>query len=309
MTAAGAFTATLLGVVFILAVLPEVSGRKKLSWTVLGDWGFKIKYADKIAARAKSSGSKFWMGIGDNFYVNGVKSVKDRKWKTVFEDVYKGKWFRTHRFEVIAGNHDYKGSVKAQIDYTKKKGTSWYFPHRYYKVHRKIGGKLDVDFVYLDTTPLMEFKKKDKKQVKWLKKTLRESKAKWIIVIGHHPLYSLSGNSAWMLNNVLPVLKHNRVAAYICGHHHSLQHHVEPKMNYIVVGNTAAAKPLGKSEVGGEPKTLFRTCTKAEFKKLGRGGCMGFATMTIVGKNNMWFKFFNPKGEELYTAKVVNPRV
>jgi acid phosphatase len=303
-----ACTVTAFAVLFFVAVLPEVAEGKSLAWTVLGDWGFKIRYAGKIAARSKSAGSKFWMGIGDNFYLNGVKSTKDPKWKSVFENVYKDKWFRTHRFEVIAGNHDYKGSIKAQIDYTNKKGTSWYFPKKYYTVSRTISPGLDVDFVYIDTTPLTEFKKKDVDQVKWLQQTLAKSTATWIIVIGHHPIYSLTGNNNWMIQHVLPVLKKNKVAAYICGHHHSLQHHVEAKMHYIIVGNTAAAKPPGRTEVAGAPKTKFLYCNKAQYKKYGRGGCMGFATMSISSKSKLTFNYYNPKNKQLYKASVKNPR-
>jgi acid phosphatase len=303
-----AVTVAALAVVFILVVLPAVVEGKSLTWTVLGDWGFRIKYAGKIAARSKSSKSQFWMGIGDNFYLNGVKSTKDPKWKSVYENIYKDKWFRTHRFEVIAGNHDYKGSIQAQIDYTKKKGTSWYFPSKYYKVSRSIEAGLDADFVYIDTTPLTEFKKKDVKQVQWLKETLDASKAKWIFVIGHHPLYSLTGNNNWMIQHVLPHLKKNKVAAYISGHHHSLQHHVEPKMHYLVVGNTAAAKPPGRTQVAGAPKTKFLYCNKAQYKKYGRGGCMGFATMRITSKSSMSFAYYNPKNKQLYSSKIKNPR-
>jgi len=295
-------------VLLVIAALPDGASGKSLSWTVLGDWGFKIRYAGKIAARSRSANSQFWMGIGDNFYLNGVKSTKDPKWKSVFENIYTDKWFRSHRFEVIAGNHDYRGSVQAQIDYTKKKGTSWYFPSKYYKTTRKVETGVDVDFVYLDTTPMTEFKKKDKAQVAWLRDTLAASTAKWIIVIGHHPIYSLTGNNEWLIQNVLPLLKKNKVAAYICGHHHTLQHHVEPKLHYLVVGNTAAAKPPAKTEVAGPPKTKFLYCNKKQYQKYGRGGCMGFATMTISGAKKMSFSYFNPQNKELYKSSISNPR-
>jgi len=297
-----------LSVVVLLACLSEVAEGKSLTWTVLGDWGFKIRYAGKIAARSKSEKSAFWMGIGDNFYLSGVKSTKDPKWKSVYERVYTDKWFKTHRFEVIAGNHDYKGSIKAQIDYTKKKGTSWYFPSKYYVVNREVSAGVNVDFVYIDTTPLTEFKKKDTKQVEWLAETLKASTAKWIIVIGHHPIYSLTGNSGYMMQHVLPLLKKNKVAAYISGHHHSLQHHHEADMDYLIVGNTAAAKPPSRTEVNGKPKTKFLYCNKAQYKKYGRSGCMGFATMTISNANSMTVKYFNPGNKQLYKTTVKNPR-
>jgi acid phosphatase len=313
MRAVTAVTFAALAVVFVLAVLPEAAEGKSLSWTVLGDWGFKIHYAKKIAAVSKSAGSKFWMGIGDNFYLNGVKSTHDPKWKSVFENIYntKGSWFSNKRFEVIAGNHDYKGSIKAQLDYTNKKGTNWYFPKKYYTVRREVDSGVSVDFVYIDTTPLTEFKKKDMDQVKWLKDTLEASTATWIIVIGHHPIYSLTGNNNWMIQHVLPLLKKAKVAAYICGHHHSLQHHVEKNMHYLVVGNTAAAKPPNKSEVAGSPKTKFLYCNKAQYKKNGRGGCMGFATMKISSKNTMSFDYHNPNmktHKRIYTGTIKNPR-
>lgn len=54
----------------------------------------------------------------------------------------------------------------------------WRLPSRYYK---KSFADL-VDVFVLDTEKL------DIKQVSWVKKELKQSKAVWKIVVGHHPL-------------------------------------------------------------------------------------------------------------------------
>ncbi|WP_369015077.1 metallophosphoesterase, partial [Klebsiella pneumoniae] len=54
---------------------------------------------------------------------------------------------------------------------------------------------------------------------------LRESSAKWKIVVGHHTIKSAGqhGNTVELVAKLLPILQANDVDLYINGHDHCLQ--------------------------------------------------------------------------------------
>ncbi|PON35199.1 Calcineurin-like phosphoesterase domain, apaH type [Parasponia andersonii] len=62
--------------------------------------------------------------------------------------------------------------------------------------------------------------------LKDLEITLRESTAKWKIVVGHHAIRSAGhhGDTSELIQNLLPLLEANDVDLYINGHDHSLEH-------------------------------------------------------------------------------------
>ena len=88
----------------------------------IGDWGddnCKENTATVFAQYAADSDAQFVLAIGDNMYDSGVKSVDDPQWETTFEqtmaaDALDVPWY------VAGGNHDYYGSIDAQIDYSQK---------------------------------------------------------------------------------------------------------------------------------------------------------------------------------------------
>lgn len=74
---------------------------------------------------------KFIIGLGDNFYYEGVKSVDDHRFTSTFEHVYTAPPLQRATWYMIAGNHDHVSNVSAQIAYTKR-SKRWHFPHFYY---------------------------------------------------------------------------------------------------------------------------------------------------------------------------------
>lgn len=60
---------------------------------------------------------------------------------------------------------------------------------------------------------VIRYKSKGKDQLKWLKSTLKESKADWLVVVGHFPVYSGGehGNTKELLDDVLPLLEKYQV--------------------------------------------------------------------------------------------------
>ena len=99
-----------------------------LNFTVLGDWGgfdppFYVTpiqlhvrdMAEKVSANINSS---FTLGIGDNFYMYGVESEHDKRFKLTYERVYSGPALQNPWY-ICLGNHDWRGSIQAQIDYSR----------------------------------------------------------------------------------------------------------------------------------------------------------------------------------------------
>ncbi|MBM3795826.1 MAG: hypothetical protein FJW31_17625 [Acidobacteria bacterium] len=114
----------------------EVATPRKPAIRVVGfgDFGFQKRgtgqkaVAAAIAAWSAATPDDFGQTFGDNFYTRGVKSVKDKKWTGIWERIYSPLGIP---FYAALGNHDYRGNVQAQVDYTGLSKT-WRMPARYY---------------------------------------------------------------------------------------------------------------------------------------------------------------------------------
>jgi hypothetical protein len=79
----------------------------------------------------------------------------------------------------------------------------------------------------------------------WIQATLEASTADWIIVVGHHPVWSVGeyGPTWPLVERLAPMMESAGVALYICGHEHQMEHfRSEPHasgVDYLVVGNGA----------------------------------------------------------------------
>jgi 3',5'-cyclic AMP phosphodiesterase CpdA len=181
-----------------------------------------------------------------------------------YENVYKGLSLQTEWFPVL-GNHDYKGSPKAEIDYSKI-SRRWRLTNHYYSFSKKINDSVSARFIFLDTSPLVsEYHEKPHdypeialqdtaKEMKWLKDVLTNSKEQWIIVFGHHPVYSASqkhGNTEEMITRVKPLLDKYRVQFYFCGHDHDFQHLREKngEVDFMVTGTGGTTRPGSSNEM------------------------------------------------------------
>ncbi len=85
----------------------------------------------------------------------------------------------------------------------------------------------------------------DEAQWAWVAATLNASRADWLIVVGHHPVWSAGEyGPTWILvERLLPLMEAAGVALYICGHEHQMEHfRAEPhpsSVDFLVVGNGA----------------------------------------------------------------------
>jgi tartrate-resistant acid phosphatase type 5 len=239
-----------------------------LNFLVFGDWGRKgetdqVEVAAQMAKTAAESGAKFIISVGDNFYEDGVASTDDPQWRTSFEDIYHAPSLQAP-WQVILGNHDYHGNCEAQLAYGAV-SSRWKMPARYYAQSQPIDAATTVDFFYLDTTPMVKEyyavggKEKTRaqvitqdvpKQLAWFKAALAASTAPWKIVIGHHPIYSGGehGDTAELIENVLPLLHDYKVQAYFNGHDHDLQHLTAGEVNLFGTGGGSQTRPTKKTE-------------------------------------------------------------
>lgn len=274
----------------------------QISFVAVGDWGRDggSHQRDVAAAMGKAAAeavTAFTVSTGDNFYENGVASAIDPQWKTSFEDVYTAPSLQRPWF-VALGNHDYRGTPQAELDYAKT-SPRWKLPSRYYVTSP--APYLDV-FV-IDTSPLVHsYREKVHSriagnvasqdvvaQLAWLDGALAKSTAAWKIVVGHHTIRSGGsehGDTPEMIALVDPILRRHGVQIYLNGHEHDLQHIARDGMNYVCSGAGSEVRPTGST-----------TGTKFALSR------SGFAVFTVV-RDVVRLEFRDYTGASLYKATV-----
>jgi tartrate-resistant acid phosphatase type 5 len=274
-----------------------------LNFIIFGDWGRKgerdqAEVAAQMAVAAKATAARFIVSVGDNFYEDGVASASDPQWQTSFENVYQDPALQVP-WQVILGNHDYHGNCDAQLEYARTH-SRWNMPDRYFLQTHPIDTATTADFFYLDTTPMIKSYWKHgkttksvatqdvKKQLAWFKDALAASKARWKIVIGHHPIYSGGehGDTAELVEHILPLLHENKVQAWFNGHDHDLQHLVAGDLNLFCSGAGSEFRPT--------KDTVHTKFAKAR---------SGFTTVSLQ-PDRMLVRMTDNLGQLLYTTTV-----
>ena len=272
---------------------------------VIGDWGRKGEYRQKelagiMGAAARVVEPEFIASTGDNFYPDGVGSIQDPNWKYSFEDIYDDFSLNCDWY-VTLGNHDYRGNVEAQIEYT---GVSrrWNMPDRYYHKDVTTDQGASVRFLFIDTNPLNdEYYEREKykpyvtgqdtvKQLVWMDSLLSDD-YDYKIVIGHHPIYSggkRSDEMNFVKKHINPLLKKHEVALYIAGHEHDLQHIKleDESTHHIISGAGSEIRPTGTIK-----STLFSRSVQ------------GFLVMAIQ-KEKIQLQFMDVNGKIIYHTSI-----
>lgn len=302
-----------------------------LRFLVFGDWGGLPFYpyttriqrhlAKTMAAVASIKNIDFVLSLGDNFYFKGVRSVNDRRFKRTFEDVYSAPSLQVP-WLIVAGNHDHDGNVSAQIEYSKR-SKRWHFPSHYYKKTYQIPGSdgATLDILMLDTVllcgntdpddeeaqPVTEDRNEVlyNRQFRWINKNLNESKARYILVAGHYPIYSACshGTTKCLERDLDPLLRKYRVNAYLAGHDHDLQH-IRPErlgwnVEYFISGCTNFINPSLIHR-----RSLPRNSLKFAWASVFSYG--GFAYMEVA-EDSMVITFYDSGGKILH-ENVMKPR-
>jgi len=228
----------------------EICEGKSTGFLAFGDFGMGNKTQKKVAEAmvsfCKTELCEFAVLLGDNIYPDGVDSARDPQWKKKFEEPYRMLAFD---FYPTLGNHDYHGSIEAQIEYSDF-NDKWKMPARYYSFK-----KCHVEFFVIDTEDF------DRDQASWLQSKINKSKATWKIVYGHRPVFSHGGhgNSKMLQAELLPIIK-KTTDFYLAGHDHHLEYITRDYMpHFIVSGSAAETRPVhpGKGTIFADSVTGF----------------------------------------------------
>ncbi|EXC05037.1 Purple acid phosphatase 3 [Morus notabilis] len=218
-----------------------------LSFLVVGDWGRRGYYnQSEVALQMGIVGEKldidFIISTGDNFYDNGLTGTDDPAFEYSFSKIYTAPSLQKQWYSVV-GNHDYRGDVAAQLSPILQKLDNRWLCLRSFIVDTEI-----AEFFFVDTTPFVEkyFTDPEDHVYDWkgilprknylsnllkdVDSALKDSIAKWKIVVGHHTIRSAGshGDTHEIAKYLLPILKENNVDLYINGHDHCLEHISSP---------------------------------------------------------------------------------
>ncbi len=214
-----------------------------LNFYVANDLGRNGYYEQKKIAELmgemaeKGADPECVIAAGDVHHFGGVISTSDPLWMTNYELIYSHPELMLDWYPIL-GNHEYRGSTQAVLDYSKV-SRRWVMPARYYSKVLSSHG-VSVRVVLIDTTPLIAKYRSDgetypdapsqdyKEQLKWLDETLANAHEDWVIVIGHHPVYAETPKDQSERDDmqalVAPILKRHKVCLYVNGHIHNFQH-------------------------------------------------------------------------------------
>lgn len=233
--------------------------------------------------------------LGDNIYPDGATGGADgRSDAKRFDDIllapFRGFTALGPDFRIYAalGNHDWRTSREAAMAQVRYLSSTrpFYMDGISYRVQPPAGGG-DIEIFVLDTEVLLAGttvyeaeladdgselpgtelevpepwtrpqNDRERRMVEWLEQSLRQSSARWKIVMGHHPIWSSAGSkfeeAKALRRLILPILC-NYADMYVAGHEHTLEVHTDdcsaaapsdrPPLLHIVSGAAAKQRPL-----------------------------------------------------------------
>ncbi|KAK7273980.1 hypothetical protein RIF29_15049 [Crotalaria pallida] len=301
----------------VLAKLPRFQRQPKydgsLSYLVIGDWGRQGQYNQSLVATQMGMiGEKldidFVISTGDNFYDDGIKGVNDPTFLESFSNIYTAKSLQKQWYSIL-GNHDYRGDALAELSPFLKKIDSRWFCMRSFILNTGI-----ADFFFIDTTPFINHYFIDFEHtydwrgvsprkiylnnlLKNFEKALKESTARWKIVVGHHPIKSIShhGDTPELIKHLVPILKENDVDMYINGHDHCLQH-ISSKDSPLLYITSGAGSKAWRGDI--------KECNHDVVKFFYDG--QGFMSIQMT-ETDTEFAFYNVDGENIHRWRLTKP--
>ncbi|KAK3278817.1 hypothetical protein CYMTET_13271 [Cymbomonas tetramitiformis] len=246
----------------------------------IGDQGTGGKPQHSVAAAMQKLSSErnpaLILGLGDNFYMSGVRNIRDPQWMQKYEQLYNRGPLKNVPFYPAIGDHDHCQNVSALVDYTynsPSQPTNWRLPARYHTMRHDIPSGGHVEFIITDSvglegaftnitrpdgqpdrrfapnlSPQFTDEAAGKLQLEWLENTLEQPllPGSWRIVIGHRPV--LSGSHRFKNDarqypaeerfraHLRELLAKHKVDAYLDGHDHTTQWMCAEGVSYLVNG-------------------------------------------------------------------------
>ncbi|WVZ51294.1 hypothetical protein U9M48_002450 [Paspalum notatum var. saurae] len=290
---------------------PKADG--SITMLAVGDWGRRGQFNQSLVAEQMGIiGEKmdidFVVSVGDNFYSNGLTGIDDKAFEESFVNIYTAKSLQKPWYTVL-GNHDYRGDALAQLSPVLRQLDSRWICMKSFVVNAEV-----AEFFLVDTTPfVLKYWNEPKNStydwrgvapretyianvLKDLDAALKQSKATWKIVVGHHAIRSVSehGDTPELVQQLLPILKANRVDLYVNGHDHCLEHisSRDSPLQYVTSGGGSKAW-----------RGIFTPNTdKLEFFYDGQG----FMSLRLT-KTEAHLAFYDVAGAVLHTWGLTKP--
>jgi predicted phosphodiesterase len=184
---------------------------------VIADFGTARKAQRSVANMVASFNPSFVVTAGDNIY------TKKKGYKKLVGDYY------PQKIVPVPGNHDYLEGISKYDDYF---GTT---PTTRTYVHQAESG---VDFFMIDSDPGLRSSKVRREQREWLRIATNASKAKYKIVVLHHPPFS-SGMHGSTKKYQWDYASYG-IDLVISGHDHTYERIIRGGVTYVVVGTGGA---------------------------------------------------------------------
>jgi len=194
--------------------------------------------ASAMGTIAEDLDIEFVAAAGDIHHFNGVASVNDPLWMTNYELIYDHPELMLDWYAIL-GNHEYRGSTQACLDYSKV-SRRWVMPSRYYTMVKEVNDSTSLRLLFIDTAPLISKYREDsvnypdarlqsdKAQLQFIDSVLTISKETWTVVIGHHPIFAYTKKDESERTDLQarldPILRKHKVDFYFNGHIHNFQH-------------------------------------------------------------------------------------
>jgi len=287
-------------------LLPRVAAAARspsLNFVAVGDWGRggadkQREVGEQMGRTATVIGSDFVISAGDNFYEDGVTGIADPQWQSSFEQIYAAASLQTPWYAIL-GNHDYRGDVAAQIAYSDH-SPRWRMPDRWFQRRETLADGTIADFFYLDTSPFIAKYRGTKvrvddqdtqAQLAWLDDALGRSGARWKIVIGHHPIHTVSGgkrDTKELVRQLKPLLVAHGVHVYVNGHDHNMQSLEVDGVRFITNGAGSKTDPVLQAPQPGQFASSLH----------------GFMTVALSAER-FAYSFIDAGGAELFSGAVM----
>eukprot|EP00054_Salpingoeca_dolichothecata_P003394 m.26786 g.26786 ORF g.26786 m.26786 type:complete len:331 (-) comp13821_c0_seq1:113-1105(-) len=326
-------------VVVCLVVMAAASAADNFTFLAVGDWGGQdsspyvttgeVATASGMGIKAAEMNSRFQLALGDNFYSSGIHGTAESpRFEETFEECYNASSLNSPWY-VIAGNHDHLGNVSAQIAYSQL-STRWNYPDYYYTTSHSFeddGKNVTIDLIFIDTVllagnsddavteenphpqpPGPKDAKVAETQWQWLKDQMSASKADYLWVAGHYPVWSgcSHGPTQVLVDLLKPLLEQYKASGYLSGHDHCLEHMDEGKGPVYVLSGAGKECCYSDSKVDKNPKDVI----KFIIANTGKGPVpieSGFASITHTAAGAT-IVYYAQNGTALYSPPVVAPR-
>jgi tartrate-resistant acid phosphatase type 5 len=269
----------------------------------------------------------FGVMLGDNIYPDGAMADADdaKRFRDVFTTPYGSLVAGRDSFRIygVLGNHDWHTSRDGALAQVRFLETTppFFMDGLFYRVV-PAAAHGEVEIFALDTQMLLAATKTpaavlaedaseaqtddleyfepwaapqnetERNMVQWLEASLASSKARWKIVIGHHPLWSTAGSKFQQAKSlrrlILPALC-RYADLYLAGHEHTLEVHTDgctealpgsdvTPLPQVVSGSASKMRPTNSAFIRQQLKA------HPELRTLyARGLTWGFAHLTFEG--------------------------